>query len=244
MITPADIDFSPERSTAVVSAAQKFVIPVPAFADGGEALVYPDGDKAGRPLTDWQGHVREGRGIVFYNAKDRAYQAARGDGSAVIIINAVGKEAAAKLAAHIARITPSPESLSLAQLKKVLAFAREKLRLEDIYDSTREFVGTRMSKVSPDTGVAAYGLHKRDARDICQAVYLPGKGEFQGPAATPQRFTNGAVILKQGDDVRLIQPEVFEATYTHPDGRKLKVSDLPSFSRRAGEGAHDEVGGG
>jgi hypothetical protein len=34
--------------------------------------------------------------------------------------------------------------------------------------------------------------------------YIPGSGEFRGPAASPQRFANEAVIVQQ--DVRLIQP--------------------------------------
>ncbi|SDR04908.1 hypothetical protein SAMN05519103_00541 [Rhizobiales bacterium GAS113] len=223
MITPDQIDFSPQNSTAVISSAQKFIIPVPAFADGGEPLVYPDGDKAGQPVEDWQGHKVHGRGIVFHNAEDGAWQVAKGDGSAVIIINAVTKDKAAKLEARIAELAPSPEQLSLKQLKQVLAYARE-LDLPAIYDASRDFVAAHMSKVEPGSGMA--GLHKRDERDICQAVYLPGKGEFQGPAATPQRFTDGAVILKQGEDVRLIQPDAFEATYAHADGRKLRVSEL------------------
>ena len=225
MITSDEIDFSPQSSTAVISGAQKFILPVPAFADGGEPLVYPEGDKAGLPIVDREGRKISGRGIVFHNDEDGAWQVAKGDGTAVIVINAVTRDKAAKLKAKIAGLAPSPEALSLAQLKQVLAFARKELDLRAIYDTSRDFVTRRMSKVSGQ-GRIAYGLHKRDARDICQAVYLPGKGEFQGPAATPQRFSNGAVILKQGDDVRLIQPEVFEATYTHPDGRRLKVSEL------------------
>jgi hypothetical protein len=226
MITPAQIDFSPQRTTAVISGAQKFVIPVPVFPDGGEALVYPDGDKAGQPIEDWEGRKVSGNGIVFYNEDDRAYQVAKGDGSAVILINAVTRDKADKLAARIAELAGTPDRLSLAQLKQVLAYARHELDLPAIYDATRDFVATHMSKVEPGTGIAAYGLHKRDERDICHAVYLAGEGEFQGPAATPQRFRAGAVIVKQGKDIRLVQPAVFEATYTHADGRRLRVSEL------------------
>jgi hypothetical protein len=226
MITPAQIDFSPQRSTAVISGAQKFVIPVPVFAGGGEPLIYPDGGKAGQPIEDWEGRKVSGKGIVFYNADDRAYQVAKGDGSAVILINAVTRDKADKLAARIAEFAGTPERLSLAQLKQVLAYARQELDLPAIYDATRDFVATQMSPVEPGTGIVAYGLHKRDERDICHAVYVAGEGEFQGPAATPQRFSEGAVIVKQGKDIRLIQPGIFEATYTHADGRKLRVSEL------------------
>ena len=67
MITSNEIDFSPQSSTAVISGAQKFILPVPAFADGGEPLVYPDGDKAGQPVVDREGRKISGRGIVFHN---------------------------------------------------------------------------------------------------------------------------------------------------------------------------------
>jgi hypothetical protein len=226
MITPDQIDFGPEASTAVVSGTQRFVIPVPAFKDGGEPLVFPDGEKAGQPITDWRGRPVGGRGLVFFNADDRAYQVVRGDGNGVVVIGLVTQKQAEKLVAKVHEFASDPNELALGQLKEVLRYAREDLGLLGIYDSNREFVATKMSKVAPDTGISAFGLHKRDERDICRAVYVPGSGEFQGPAASPQKFANGAVILQQGSDVRLIQPSAFEASYTHADGRAVKVSEL------------------
>jgi hypothetical protein len=232
-ITPEQIAFGPEVSTAVVSGTQRFVIPVPAFEGWGEPLVYPDGEKAGQPVTDWRGRPVAGKGLVFFNADDRAYQVARGDGNAVVIIGLVTREQAQKLVAKVHEFVADPNDLALDQFKAVLRYAREDLGLLAIYDSNRDFVATRMSKVAPETGVAAFGLHKRDERDICRAVYVPGTGEFRGPAASPQKFANGAVILRHGRDVRLVQPAAFEVSYSHPDGRPVKISDLAVQARPA-----------
>jgi hypothetical protein len=226
MITPDQIDFGPDASTAVVSGSLRFILPVPVFRDGGEPLVYPDGEKAGQPVTDWRGRPMSGRGLVFFNADDRSYQVVRGDGNDVIIIGLITQSEATKLVAKVLEFAPDPNALRLEHIKEVLRYAREDLGLLAIYNSSRAFVAAKMSRVAPDTGISAFGLHKRDERDVCRAVYVPGSGEFRGPAATPQKFANGAVIVKQGNDVRLVQPGAFEAMYAHVDGRPLKVSEL------------------
>ncbi|HEX4097302.1 MAG TPA: hypothetical protein VHX64_11275, partial [Caulobacteraceae bacterium] len=68
------------------------------------------------------------------------------------------------------------------------------------------------------------------ADQVCRAVYVPGSGSFLGPAASPQLFLAGAVILKHGDSVRLVQPVSFEAGYRFMDGRPARVSELASQS--------------
>ncbi|MBI3441836.1 MAG: hypothetical protein HY052_08580 [Proteobacteria bacterium] len=55
---------------------------------------------------------------------------------------------------------------------------------------------------------------------------MSGQGQFSGTAATPQKFEDGAVIVKQGDSVRLVQPSIFEETYRHADGAALKASQM------------------
>ena len=60
---------------------------------------------------------------------------------------------------------------------------------------------------------------------------MPGTGAFQGPAATPQKFENGAVILKQGEqEPRLVQPKAFVETYTNDDGSQIDW--LPGFDKK------------
>src|SRR5580698_7178463 len=70
-------------------------------------------------------------------------------------------------------------------------------------------------------------LHQRK-RDICRAVHIAGKGSFLGPAASPQRFADGVVIVKHGDSVRAVQPISFEANYQFLDGRPARMAELPT----------------
>lgn len=50
-ITPADLRFDRSSSTAVISSAQKFIIPVSQLGPSGEPLVYPKGhEKVGLPI--------------------------------------------------------------------------------------------------------------------------------------------------------------------------------------------------
>jgi len=237
-ISPADLAFDPASSTSVISSAQKFIIPVPAF--GGEALVYPKGDdKSGKPILDYEGKPIGERGLVFFNAKDKSRQAVAGDGQGVIIINEVTQEQADQLHQKIQGAQQDPNKLTLNQLKQVLEFAREELGLGDMYNSTRSFVKEKMTPVATDllpqaggAEIEPYGLKKRDDRDVCHAVYIPGKFVFEGPAATPQVFEDGGVIVEQGGQFRGVQPEIFMRTYRLQDGRAIAsvTNDLKTWS--------------
>jgi hypothetical protein len=235
-----DIDFS--SATKVISSAQKFIIPVPAFMSEGEPLVNPDGANAGKPIVDYQGNPIGDKGIVFFNGKDKSWQAASGDGKAVIIINGVTEEQGRKVKSKIDECSTDPASLTLPELKEVLRYVREDLGIVDMYNSEKSFIASKMNPLpASQTGIEAYGLYKRDDRDICQAVYVPGQGQFQGPAATPQKFENGAVIVRQGDSTRLVQPDAFEATYRHANGAPLKVGQLAQVKPFAADRASPKV---
>ena len=105
--------------------------------------------------------------------------------------------------------------LTLDQLKAVLRFAAEELGLYDQYNSKREFAEKNLSPVDAnEQGVNSYYAHwKRDERDLCSAYYVPGQIEFEGPAATPQQFQDGGVVLQHGDSVRGVQTAEFQRTY-------------------------------
>lgn len=228
IIKPADLKTGPGFSTPVISGAQKFIVPVPQFGSGGEPLVYPPKhQQAGQPIKDYQGKPIGDRGIVFFNGKDRTWQAATGDGQSVIILNEVSREKARLLDQKIRSLQPDPGKLTLAQLKAVLSFARSDLKINDMYNSTRTFIREKMTPVSAE-GLSqngtdpVYGLRKRDDRDINQAIYIPGAFRFEGPAATPQVFTNGGVIVEQGGAMRGVQPEIFMRTYTLADGKPIR----------------------
>jgi hypothetical protein len=223
LITADQIDFGPKASTPVVSDTLRFVIPVPVFEGGGEPLVPPDGAEA---FTDWEGKPISGRGVVFYNPDDRCYQAARGDGSEVVIFGMINRREANLLAAETAKSASNPNRLTLPQFKALLDFAARDLGQIAIYNAARASVESTMVRAGADTGISDYGLYRRSREDVCEAVFIPGDGVFEGPAATPQTFTDGAVIVRQGDDIHLVQTTSFEATYKHPDGSPIHVAEL------------------
>ena len=226
-IKAADLKTGPGYSTPVISSAQKFILPVPAFGQKGEPLIYPPKHpKAGQPILDYQGNPIGERGIVFFNHKDQSWQAAAGDGQGVIIINEVTQEQAEKLHQKVNELQSNPDKSSLDQLKQVLAFARKELNLKDTYNSTRSFVKEKMTPVlthkAARTNGDVFGLKKRDDRDVNQAIYIPGEFVFEGPAVSPQKFKNGGVIIEQSDKMRGVQPEIFMRTYTLADGSPVK----------------------
>jgi hypothetical protein len=138
------------------------------------------------------------------------------------------KGASGKIYDKIKQFQTDPQKLSVDQLKKVLDYTRQELGLGDMYNSTRSFIKLKMTPVvaseTPRAGgqpIEAYGLMKRDDRDVCQAVYIPGRFVFEGPAATPQVFEDGGVIVKQGAEMRGVQPEIFIRRYQLADGKPI-----------------------
>jgi hypothetical protein len=228
-IAPADLRVGSDYSTSVISNAQKFIIPVPAFIQGGEALVYPQSyEKAGQLILDYTGKPVGDRGLVFFNGKDKSWQAVKGDGEGVIIINEVIHEQARKLYQKVQALKADPTNLTLDELKQVLSFAQEQLGLVYMYNSSRSFVQEKMTPVIAGevpkvngNEVKAYGFVKRDDRDVNQAIYIPGEFLFKGPAASPQEFKDGGVIVEQGGNMRGVQPDIFVRTYKLSDGRSI-----------------------
>ena len=224
IVKNTDLKTGPGYSTPVISNAQKFIIPVPAFKDGGEALIYPkEHPNAGQQIVNNEGKPIGKSGIVFYNYKDKSWQAANGDGKSVIIINEVTLEQAEKMDREIHKYQSDPSKLTLSELKNIISFAKENLKLDDMYNSTRSFTKENMTPVLPDKDSKinqdeAYGFKKRDNRDINQAIYVPGDFVFKGPAASPQKFKNGGVIVEQDGKMRGVQPDIFMRTYRLSNG--------------------------
>lgn len=243
VITAQDVNW--DKGAEVVSNAQKFVIPVPTFE--GEALIYPEGAKdkdgksiAGNPIVDWQGQPIGEKGVVFFNPKDQAWQAVKSDGQGVVILNQVTEPQGQKLIAKIKDLTGGdPSLLSLDQFKDVLSFATSEVGWEkpDMYNSDRDFIKKKMNALeATDTGIAQFGLFRRDDRDVCKALLAEGPAEFQAPTSGGVLVKQpigeeGGVLLRQPDGkaflFRKIDIEAMQETYTHKDGRKLSVSELP-----------------
>ncbi len=220
---------------AVVSSAQKFVIPVPAFADGGEPLVYPEWHaKAGTPVVNYKGEPLGERGIVFNNPTDKVVQAAVGDGSKIIIVNKVTREQADLIEQKVLGLNADPSQLTLEQLKEVLAWLFEN-GMRDFYDSDQGFCKKNLTRVGAapqsETGsdIPFFGLHKRDDRDTCYAFRVAGPCTVAGAAAEPTPFDTEGVALKHGDSFRAIQLAEFLETYQLPSGQRLTADVIPLF---------------
>ncbi len=219
------------KAAKVISAAQKFILPIPALSDG-EPLVYPSGTQdrdgnsiEGKPITDWEGKPIGETGVVFYNGKDRSVQAVKGDDTGVIIFNEATEEQARTLMGRVVELAGTPQALNQPAIQAVLATAGA-IGLTDRYNSDRGFIQSKMTPMG-NLGADCFGLYKRDDRDICLAVRLDGKGVFIGPAATPQIYDDNAVIVQQGNDFRLIQPREFERTYRLADNSPVNARTLP-----------------
>ena len=105
-----------------------------------------------------------------------------------------------------------------------------------MYNSSHSFIDEKMSYVdapSVDTSgdeIQSFGLMKRDDRDICYAIFHRGAFSLKTGSETERthHFENGGVVLKQGDDIRGIQPDIFARTYKLVDGSPVTdpVKDL------------------
>jgi hypothetical protein len=229
--TSNTVDFNGAKT--VVSSAQKFVIPIPAFENGGEPLVYPTWhDKAGSPILDYKGRTIGDRGIVFENPTDMVVQAAVGDGTKIIIVNQVGREQARRIEEMVRSLNPDPAQLTLEQVKDVLAWLYQS-GMKDFYDSSVTFLEKSLTRVgaapvgADGAEIPAFGLHKRDDKDTCYAYRVTGPCTVEGASAEPTTFLGEGIVLKHGDSFRAIQLEEFLETYTTPDGTALTADEIP-----------------
>lgn len=224
VLSSTDFSFG-QQSTSVISDAYKFVIPVPALGESAEPLVYPsDHAQAGKPILDYKNRPIGGRGLVFFNEKDQAYQAVPADGTGVIIINEVQPAQAEKLDAKVRSLTNNPAALTCNQLKEILTYARTKLALVDVYNSTRSYVTEKLVPTLQEKTIEiCYGSKKRNNEDIYQAIYVLGAFALKGVTATEQLFRNGGVVLNQQGELWGIQPEVFIATYRLANGNPINI---------------------
>jgi hypothetical protein len=222
-----DIDFSLARP--VITAAQKFVIPVAALSDA-DPLVYPAGSPhAGQPIKDWEGKPVGDTGIIFFNRVDQCYQAVPANGRSVIIINEVTGEHARSIETFIGILGESIDDLSKASLERLLAHLRDRMSLYDVYNSTDEFIRANMIPLRPPlcSGTRPSGWMRRDDRGSYRAVFVSGPGYFAGPAATPQRIQpHGAFIVAQDSSCHMVDAPVMVRTYRNLDGSPLELCDF------------------
>ncbi len=227
LFTAADVDFT--DGTPVISCAQKFVVPVPSFPEGGEPLVYPeDHECAGQPILGWDKSPVGETGIVFWNGKDSCWQAAADDGTHVIIINLVSERDASMLLQRFTGLG-GPHRITLAGFKDFLSQAKE-LGLTDAYQSDTDYVKAHLTPVLDHALQLGYagvtmGFVKRDDRDISSAVYVEDPFEFVNTDGVTQEMPNGGVIVRLDESIHAVQPDIFQQTYLLAIGGKA-IGDL------------------
>lgn len=169
---------------------------------GGEALVYPrDTRRAGQA-------IKQGRGIVFFNGVDRAWQAAQGNGEDCIIINDVTPSQADALLAkyHALRRQKSRRSTLIAS-SRILAYAKDELGIVDFYNKSAH-------SVQRDTQVmdAANPFFMEVSKpELHHALYVPDAFVFDGPVQ--QVYPHGAVMVSNGKRCWGVGTEVFLRGY-------------------------------
>jgi hypothetical protein len=224
LIAAPGLDFT--ASPLFVNRSARFVLKIPRLVNGGEPLVIPHGERmAGRAIKSDRGQAA--RGIVFYNGVDRAWQAARGDGKEVIIINDLSAEASAQLDAEMQRLKGAKPELDLIALKALLRFAKDQLGVHDHYHKRLDLV---LRDMAP-TGSAEPGHWRVTKATRHRALWVPRPFRFDGPV--PQRYPDGAVLVTDSTRVWGVATEVFIRNFKRlANGQEQTLSsasELPQF---------------
>ncbi len=211
----AQLDFS--GSAFFVNRTARFVLAVPALVGGGEPLLIPAGDaRAGQVLKkDSSGRV--GRGVVFFNGTDRAWQAVRGDGREAILFNDLAPEAARLLQQRMLELAPRGSALNLASIKALLLYARQELGLVDCYHKRLDSVQRDMVVVDPEN--PNYLQVSKPVRH--RALWVQRPFSFDGPVL--QHYPEGAVLVTDERHVWGVATEVFLRNYRQLVGTQERV---------------------
>lgn len=210
-ISPRDFG----RSLCVVNRTKRFILFVPALMHGGEMLVFPNvARRAGQP-------IKQGRGVVFFNGVDQAWQAALGNGEDTIVINDItAAQADALLQKHIA-LCGQNSALNLESIKKLLAFAKDELGIIDFYNKRASSIARDTRLIDPNNPF----FMEVSKPQIHQALYVPQAFAFDGPVQ--QVYPNGAVMVSDGRRCWGVGTEVFMRGYkTIKKGREYPLNSI------------------
>lgn len=203
------------RSLSVVNRTKRFILFVPALIHGGEMLVFPNSTlRAGQP-------IKQGRGVVFYNGVDQAWQAALGNGEDTIVINDITAAQADALLAKQTVLRGQNTALNLDAIKKLLAFAKDELGILDFYNK-------RASSIARDTRVIDAGnpfFMEVSKPAIHHALYVQQAFTFDGPVQ--QVYPAGAVMVSDGRRCWGVGTEVFMRGYkTIKQGKEQPLTSV------------------
>ena len=196
-LSPSDFG----RALKVVNRTKRFILFIPALMHGGEALVFPRNTRrAGQP-------IKQGRGVVFFNGVDRAWQAAMGNGEDAIVINDITAEQAdALLQKHIA-LRGQNTALNLDTIKKLLTFAKDELGIIDFYNKRASSIARDTQVIDPSNPF----FMQVNKSNIHQALYVSEGFVFDGPVQ--QVYPDGAVMVSDGRRCWGVGTEVFLRGY-------------------------------
>ncbi|MEG2825287.1 MAG: hypothetical protein RR884_01595 [Acinetobacter sp.] len=172
-----------QHGLKVVNRTQRFIIFVPALLHGGEALIFPQQSRyVGQ-------QIKRGRGIVFYNGVDSAWQAALGNGEDCIIINDITPSQASLLLEKYNALLGQNKILNLQSIKALLVYAKNELNIIDFYNKRASSV-LRDSKLIDQNNPFFMEVRKEE---VHKALYIPYGFMFDGPVQ--QMYPNGAIMV-------------------------------------------------
>lgn len=206
-LNPSDF----KSALKVVNRTKRFIIFIPALLHGGEPLVFPhESRRAGQS-------IKQGRGVVFFNGIDLAWQGAQGNDEDTIVINDVTDQQAALLLQKYNTLLEQNKHLNLDSIKKLLAYAKDELGILDFYNKRAQSV-RRDSRVISSENPFFMEVTKPE---IHQAMYVKQAFTFDGPVQ--QVYPLGAVMVSNGKRCWGVGTAVFLRGYRAVEAGKERV---------------------
>lgn len=210
-----------EHGLKVVNRTKRFIIFVPELLHGGEALVFPTQSRyAGQK-------IKQGRGVVFYNGVDSAWQAALGNGEDCIIINDISVSQATLLLEKYHALIGQNKNLNLQSIKTLLTYAKQELNLIDFYNKRSSSV-LRDTKIINENNPFFMEVYKPE---VHKALYVPQGFTFDGPVQ--QIYPQGAIMVSTNKRCWGVGTDVFLRGYRKVENGK--EHNLTSLKNDFGE---------
>jgi hypothetical protein len=187
-----------------VNRTRRFVFPVPILEGGGELLVDPNSPKHFLK-TNKNGNAD--RGVVFWNAKDSAWQSARGNGSEAIIINEPTAEQANLLLIKVNALKLL-KTITVKDIKAILTYATDDLKLSDHYHKSLKTAMSENRVLDPILNPLFVECVKPTKH---KALFIREPFRFQGPVT--QLYPHGGILLNDGRFTWGIASDVFQRSF-------------------------------
>ena len=166
---------------------------------------------------------------LFRNHKDGCMQSITANGQNFIIINAPTLLDAWRLD-FLERMADIKGLTGLARPRFVMNGAEQYMGYNDRYDSNAVYEALSLTDpVLPGNPDVPPNLKQRNG-EVVQAIYVPRPVIVEDPDRGPQIGMNGAVLIRDSQELRLVQPHIAEETYYFVNEDKLKVDSLPVWA--------------